>query len=114
MVCFFWLNKESKLHLLVTLSCQQYHTNSHIMARTKQTRRPKKNVDLAYRKPHMPMMVAKNYHSLKESTRKQSLSLLNVLDSESKSKGSGNLKGGDSRGNKPKEAKVSIFYLLLV
>ena len=84
------------------------------MARTKQIRRPKKNVDPAYQKPHLPMMVASNYYSLKESTRKWNLSLLNVLDSESESEGSGNLKGGDSGGNKPKEAKVSIFYLLLV
>ena len=111
---FFWLNKESELHLLVTLSCQQYCTNGRIMARTIQTRRPKKNVDLAYRKPRMPTMVTKNYHSLKESARKQNSSLPNVPDSESESEGSGTLKGEDSGGNKPKEAKVSIFYLLLV
>ena len=111
---FFWLNKESELHLLVTLSCQQYRTNGRIMTRTKQTRRPKKNVDPAYRKPRMPTMVAKNYYSLKESARKRNSSLPNVPDSESESEGSGNLKGGDSGGNKPKEAKVSIFYLLLV
>ena len=107
---------EQRVRITLTSNSQLpavlYQQSHH--GKNKTNEKTKKNVDPAYQKPRMPTMVAKNYYSLKESARKWNSSLPNVPDSESESEGSGNLKGGDSGGNKPKEAKVSIFYLLLV